>query len=339
MTLSVVIVSYASSGHVLATLDVVRAQLQPGDEVVVVDNASPDGTADLVAGAAPWARLERSATNTGFAGGANRGAELARGALLLFLNPDAVPEPGALDALRAGAARWDAWQGLLLRDDAELVNSAGGEVHYLGVAWAGGCDAPARDAGRDPRPIGFASGACLAVSRARFLALGGFSAPFFMYCEDVDLSLRVRLAGGRVGIEPAARFRHDYDFGKGPEKWLGLERNRWWTVLRTYPWPLLAAVLPAMLGLELALLVVAARGGWLPAKARATRAAAGGLPRVLRERRDIQARRAIPAAAFVAALRDVVESPYVPAAAQGSPAGALLRAYGLLVRLACRIDR
>ncbi len=139
MTLSVVIVTYASSGHVLATLAAVRAQLDPGDEVVVVDNASPDGTADLIGQAAPWIRLERSATNSGFAAGCNRGAELARGELLLFLNLDAIPQPGALAALRAGAARWDAWQGLLLRDD-EVVNSAGGAVHYLGVAWAGGCD-------------------------------------------------------------------------------------------------------------------------------------------------------------------------------------------------------
>ena len=337
MRLSVVIVSYASSGHVLETLAAVRAQLGPGDEVVVVDNASPDGTAELIARAAPWVRLDRRTTNAGFAAAGNRGAELARGELLLFLNPDAVPEPGALAALRAGAVRWDAWQGLLLRAGGELVNSAGGEIQYLGIAWAGGCDGPVT--GEAPRAVGFASGACLAIARERFLALGGFPARYFMYYEDVDLSLRVRLAGGRVGIEPGARFRHDYDFAKGPAKWRRLERNRWWTVVRTYPAPLLAAVLPAMLGLELVLLGVAARDGWLEAKLRAMRAGARGMPRVVHERREIQARRTISSAAFAAALRDAVESPYVPAAAQGPTARRLLRGYGMLVRLACRIDR
>ena len=338
MTLSVVIVTYASSGHVLAALAAVRAQLDPGDEVVVVDNASPDGTADLIGQAAPWIRLERSATNSGFAAGCNRGAELARGELLLFLNPDAIPQPGALAALRAGAARWDAWQGLLLRDD-EVVNSAGGAVHYLGVAWAGGCDSPLIGLARDPRATGFASGGCLAIARERFLSLGGFPAPYFMYYEDVDLSLRVRLAGGSVGIEPAARFRHDYDFEKGAEKWRRLERNRWWTVLRTYPTPLLLAVLPAMLCLEPALLLVAARDRRLTAKLGAMRATAGGLPRVLRERRTIQARRTVSATEFAAALVAVVDSPYLPAATRHRPAAALQRAYGAFVRLACRIDR
>jgi GT2 family glycosyltransferase len=338
VTLSVVIVTYASAAHVLATLDAVRAQIADGDEVVVVDNASPDGTAELIAREAPWVRLERGDRNAGFAAGCNRGARLAGGELLLFLNPDAVPEPGALDAIRAGAPRWEAFQGLVLRG-ADVVNSAGGEVHYLGIAWAGGCDEPAAALKRSPREVGFASGACLAIGRDRFLALGGFPEPFFMYCEDLDLSLRVRLGGGRVGIEPAAVFRHDYDFGGGHDKWRRLERNRWWTLLRTYPAPVLLAVLPALFGLELVLLAVAARDGWLGAKLRAMAAVARGLPRVLRERRAVQARRAIGSAAFASALRDVVDSPYVPAASRGRAARALLRSYGALVRLAAGAGR
>jgi N-acetylglucosaminyl-diphospho-decaprenol L-rhamnosyltransferase len=339
MRLSVIIVTYASAGHVPATLAAVRAQLAPGDEVVVVDNASPDGTADLIARQAAWVRLERSPHNAGFAAGCNRGARLAAGELLLFLNPDAIPEPGALAAVKAGAARWDAFQGLLVRSGAAVVNSAGGEVQYLGLAWAGGCDEPLAGLDRSPRAVGFASGACLAVTRARFLAVGGFPERFFMYCEDVDLSLRLRLAGGRVGIEPAAVFRHDYDFAKGADKWRRLERNRWWIVLRTYPTPLLLSVLPALLGLELLLLAVAARDGWLPAKLRAMAEVGATLPRVLRERRGIQRQRAISAAAFAAGLRDVVESPYVAAASQAAPARALLRGYGALARAASRVDR
>lgn len=319
MRLSVVIVSYDSARFLPATLEAVREQLEPDDEVIVVDNASRDGTADLVA---PWARLERMPVNAGFAAGCNRGAALARGELLLFLNPDAVPEPGALAAMRAGAARWDVLQGLVVGDDG-AVSSAGGEIHYLGIAWAAHGDAPPA-----PREVGFASGACLAIARDRFLALGGFPERFFMYCEDVDLSLRARLAGGRVGIEPAAVFRHDYAFLKGADKWRRLERNRWWTVLRTYPVPLLAAVLPAMLALELVLLVVAARGGWLGAKLRAMGEVARSLPATLRERRDVQ--RTIPAGEFAAALRDVVDSPYV--AAPGGVGRAMLRGYGALVR-------
>ena len=75
-----------------------------------------------------------------------------------------------------------------------------------------------------------------------------------MYGEDLDLGLRLRLAGQGVGIVPAARADHDYAFVKGDYKWFHLERNRWWTMLGAYPAPLLALVLPALLAFEVALL-------------------------------------------------------------------------------------
>ena len=81
-----------------------------------------------------------------------------------------------------------------------------------------------------------------------------------MYCEDLDLSLRLRLAGWEVGIAPAARVEHAYDFDKGARKWFLLERNRWWTILADYPPRLLALLAPGLLAQELALLGVAARG-------------------------------------------------------------------------------
>ena len=70
-----------------------------------------------------------------------------------------------------------------------------------------------------------------------------------------------------MGIAPAARVEHDYDFEKGGRKWFLLERNRWWTIVSDYPAALLALLAPALLAAELGLLVVAARGGWLGAEA------------------------------------------------------------------------
>lgn len=308
-SVSVVVVTYANADEIAATLAVVREQLREGDELIVLDNASPDATAVAVAAAAPDARLIAAATNTGFAAGANAAAAQAHGDLLVLLNPDCVLEAGALDALRAGAARWDVWQGLVLHDDGATINTAGGEMHPLGLAWAGACDRPRSDAG-DAGEVAFASGAFLAIRRELWQRLGGLPEPFFMYCEDVDLSLRARLAGLRVGAEPDAVARHAYDFAKGARKWRALERNRWLVVLRTYPPGLLAAVLPAMLALEPILMAIAARDGWLAAKLAAQLDVARALPRTLRERRDVQRSRSVGSARFAAALTPTLDSPY-----------------------------
>jgi N-acetylglucosaminyl-diphospho-decaprenol L-rhamnosyltransferase len=169
---------------------------------------------------------------------------------------------------------------------------------------------PVSAAPRVPTEVAFLSGACLAIPRAAWRAAEGFAEHFFMYCEDVDLSLKLRLSGESLAVIPDARVQHSYQFAKGDRKWRLLERNRWATVLRTYPGPLLAVVLPAMLMTEVAVWAVAIRGGWGRMKALATLDLARSLPRLLRERRRIQSGRRVDAAAFAGALTAELSSPY-----------------------------
>ena len=326
--LSVVIVTYNSAPAMRATVPALLAQLGPGDELVVVDNGSDDGTLALVRQLAPNAVAIESTGNVGFAAGANAGARAAHGELLVILNPDATPGPGFVDAIRSPGGDWAAWMGLVRAGDG--INSSGGIVHFTGIAWAG------QAAPGGPREVAFLSGACLAIPRASFLEAGGFAEPFFMYQEDVDLSLRLRLAGQRVGIEPAAVVDHDYEFAKGPDKWRLLERNRWATIVRCYPGGLLALLVPALAATELALLVVAAAGGWLPQKLAAIWETARALPRLLRERRAIQAGRTISAADFAAALTPDLDSPFLGRAGRSRLLRALLRGYWRLVLAALR---
>jgi GT2 family glycosyltransferase len=175
--------------------------------------------------------------------------------------------------------------------------------------------------------VAFASGACLAVPRTTWERLGGFPEHYFMYHEDVDLSLRIRLAGGRVGLEPAAAVDHDYTFGKGPAKWRRLERNRWATILRCYPGPLLALLAPALLATELALLPAAAAGGWLPQKVRASAETLAALPSLWRERRAVQATRRVSAGEFAAWLSPELDSPFLGRVGRSTVLRACLRAY------------
>ncbi|MGN6816344.1 MAG: hypothetical protein ACTHK3_09715, partial [Solirubrobacterales bacterium] len=181
-----------------------------------------------------------------------------------------------------------------------------------------------------------ASGACLAIPLAAWHRIGGFPERFFMYHEDVDLSVRLRLAGGVVGIEPSAVVAHDYEFGANGDKWRWLERNRLAFLVRTYPASLLMLLAPVLLATELALLFVSAAGGWGRQKLTANFEALRWLPRLLRERRSIQRQRAISAAEFASRLTPDLDSPLISTAARSLPARLALRTYWRAVRLLLR---
>ena len=331
--IAVVVVTHDSAGHVAETLRALLGQLRDDDELIVVDNGSRDGTVGAVRAAAPRAWVVEQ-DNRGFAGGASAGAALAAAPLLLFLNPDARPAPGCLDELRRVAAvqlGWGAWQALVTMDGGATINTAGNVTHFLGMGWAGRCGRPVAEAPAQPAEVSFASGAALAVRREAWDRAGGFDERYFMYCEDLDLGLRLWLGGWAVGIAPAARVEHDYDFEKGGRKWFLLERNRWWTILADYPTLLLLLLLPALLGAEVALLAVAARGGWLRQKLRAQAAVIRALPEMLERRRAVQAGRVVGAAEFARRLTADLDSPYIAPLAEIAPLAALQRAYWALV--------
>ena len=328
--LSVVVVTYHDAAPLRAALPALLPQLGPDDELLIVDNASTDGTLAAARELAPDALLFENGENLGFAAAANQGAARASGDLLLFLNPDSVPAAGFAEAIRAPLRErrgWSAWMGLVTLDGGSTVNTSGGVVHFTGIAWAGQAGEPVERAPREPREVAFASGACLAVPREVWRRLDGFPEHYFMYCEDVDLSLRLWLAGERVGIEPTARVDHAYEFEKGPLKWRLLERNRWATLIRTYPSQLLAVLAPALIATELVLAVVAVAGGWGAQKARATTDVLQALPRLLAERRAVQARGTVSAREFACRLTTNLSSPYVGRLGRSRLMRVLLRAY------------
>ena len=114
------------------------------------------------------------------------------------------------------------------------------------------------------------------------------------------------------------------------EKWFWLERNRLRTVLAVYPTALLLLLAPALIAAELALLVLAGRGGWLTAKLRAQFAVLAGLPEIARRRRRVQATRSISAAAFAGRLTASLESDFVPDIGDGPIGHAQAGYWGLI---------
>jgi GT2 family glycosyltransferase len=310
--IAVVVVTHQNADHVGQTLRAVAAQMDAGDELIVVDNASSDGTPEAVREAVPDAVVLEQRSNLGFAGGCGAGAAASSASLLFFLNPDATPGDGCLDELRRIAGErsgWGAWQALVTMDGGTTINTSGNVTHYLGIGWAGSLGEPIASAPAEPVEVSFASGAALMVRRSEWERLDGFDDRYFMYGEDMDLGLRLWLSGSAVGIAPAARVEHDYEFAKGERKWFLLERNRWWTVVSDYPTRLLVLLAPALILSELAVMIAATKGGWLGAKLRAQGAVLRELPQMLERRRRVQARRAVSEHAFAQELSDRLDNP------------------------------
>ncbi|HET6999535.1 MAG TPA: glycosyltransferase [Solirubrobacterales bacterium] len=334
-TLSVLIVAWNSREELARTLPALLPELDDGDELIVVDNDSGDGTSEAVEAMAPRTQVLRTGRNLGFAAGCNAGAAAASGDLLVILNPDAAPLPGFGEAIRKPWLEqrgWAAWQALVADKGATEINSVGNPVHFTGIVWAGGHGRPiaeAPPAGEVPA----LSGACLAIPLDTWNEVGGFPERFFLYHEDVDLSLRLRLRGGVLGIEPAAVVDHDYEFGAREHKWRWLERNRLAFLVRAYPTALLILLAPALLATELALLAVSASGGWGRQKLAANWEALRWLPRLLRERRQVQATRTVSAAEFASWLTPDLDSPFISPLARSLPARLVLRSYWRAVRM------
>ena len=232
-------------------------------EVVLVDNGCTTDAVDRLRDVA-GVHVVSPATNTGFAGGCNLGAQHASGEVLVLVNSDAVVEPEAVVALArvlddegVGIASGS----LRLRDRPDTMNSAGNPVHFLGLSWAGGLGEPASSYG-ERREVASATGAVMALRRETWDALGGFWEPMFAYCEDLELSLRCRQRGWSVEFVPDAVALHAYEFHRNELKMYLLERNRLLVLLTVYEARTLALVAAPLLALEVAVLVVALRQGW-----------------------------------------------------------------------------
>jgi GT2 family glycosyltransferase len=209
---SVIVLAWNGAAYLEPCLLAVLAQDYADFEVIVVDNASTDGSAELVAERFPEVRLIRNAHNLGFSGGNNVGLQAATGDVMVVLNQDTVVQPGWLAAL-VGAFE-DPAVGLagckILYPDGKTIQHAGGyllwpiaEGKHYGI---GELDRGQYDQARE---VEYLTGAAMAIRRTVFERVGGFDEQFFPgYYEDGDLCLRARQAGFKVVYWPTAVVHH-----------------------------------------------------------------------------------------------------------------------------------
>jgi GT2 family glycosyltransferase len=296
---TVIVVAY-NSGHLLADcMSAVTAQTFEDFEILLVDNASNDGAVEALGPLDPRVRVLRPGRNLGFAAGNNLAAREAKGKWLALLNPDAIAGPDWLakidDAVRRypGFAMFGSTQ--LRASNPALLDGAGDHYHPLGVAWRGGEGGPAEIVDTDAEVFGPCAAAAI-YRRDIFERVGGFAESFFCYYEDVDLAFRLRLAGERCLQLARARVHHVGSVSAGAGSAFihyHVTRNRIWTFLRGMPGPLLFVMLPTLVASLLLRLLLSPIIGDFSPRSRAIIDALRDLPRVLRERREIQATRKV----------------------------------------------
>ena len=222
---SILVVSYNTRELTLAAIGSAAAETHVAHEIIVVDNASADGSAAAIAAHSTSPRVVALGDNIGFARANNVAARAATGDYLLLLNPDTIVRDGAIDKLLAFARanpQAQIWGGRTLFADGRLNPSScwrrmtlwnlfcrasgltgifAGSSIFNGEAMAGW----PRDTVRE---VDIVSGCFLLVRRDFWQRLGGFDPTFFMYGEEADLCLRARALGARPMITPEATIVH-----------------------------------------------------------------------------------------------------------------------------------
>ena len=305
----VLIVNYNSGAWLQRCLAALCRQTLAAFEAHVVDNGSRDTSFAQARAAITDPRITFTALgdNLGFAAGNNRAAEGATAPFLATLNPDAEPAPDWLERLLAAA---DAHPEVALFGSTQLdaadparFDGTGDRYFALGLPWRGGHGRPAHAVPHLGRTFSPCAAAAL-YRRDGFVALGGFDPDFFCYIEDVDLAFRWRLRGGQVLQVGDAVVHHAGGASAAPSGFAAYHgmRNLIWAFIKNMPAPLFWLLLPghaALLALLLARGVLQGNGA---AVGRGLLHALVALPAVWRQRRAVQAQRAVSSGTIAAAL-------------------------------------
>ncbi|MGF1581382.1 MAG: glycosyltransferase family 2 protein [Gemmataceae bacterium] len=248
-SLSIVIPTYNGLHHLKRCLPSVLQYAPSPTQVIVVDDASTDGTTDWVRSHFPEAELIPFSTNVGFCRAVNAGIDIARGDIVELLNNDTEVCAGwaeaALEHFQEPSVGSVA--PLVLVMDADKIDSAGQNYHVCGWAQPRGYGRPVTPKYLTPQEVFGASGSSGFYRRAALNQVGGMLPEYDAYLEDTDLAFRLRWAGYRCVYEPTSRVYHrgSASYGKQSQRvlrWLSRnEELNFWTNL---PWKQLLLGLP-----------------------------------------------------------------------------------------------
>lgn len=299
--IAVIILSYNGIRHLPACIDSVTRQSYPSGEyrIVVVDNASDDGSTAWVAEHCPHVKVIANSNNKGYAGGNNVGIQWAREQgydYMVLLNQDMRVADGWLKNLVAVAEQDDRIgivQSKILSAAQEYrINTAGNPLHYLGFSWSGGYKRLSSEF-LENIPIPLASGGSLLIKSAVIEKIGLLDEYMFLYHEDADWSWRARRAGFDVWLAAESKAYHHYFFSIGGKKFYWSERNRLIALFSNYRAGTLLVLAPWFVVTEAALLVYAFFSGWLKHKIKSYGGFVLAIPHIAKRRRMARSYRSL----------------------------------------------
>lgn len=296
---SVIIPNYNGLRFLATLLDALNGQSFRDFEVILADDASTDDSVAFVEATYPTVRLLVNRRNVGFARTCNMAVDAAHGHMVVLLNNDTEPEPTWLAELAkvvcANPQAATVTSKLLLFTERQKLHTTGDLLGIDGIPRNRGVWEVDEGQYDDEPTIFSASGGASAFRKDVWQQLGGFDEEFWMYLEDVDLGFRAQLAGWGAVFAPAARVYHHLSAtGGGVTASYYVGRNTIWTLAKNMPTTLLLRNLPVILLAQLEITIDALaniRGAAARARLRGQLAGLLGLPRQLRKRQLIQARR------------------------------------------------
>ncbi|GAB4479938.1 MAG: glycosyltransferase family 2 protein [Anaerolineae bacterium] len=298
---SIVIPNWNGLAHLPDCLDSLRAQTYPHIEVIVADNASTDGSQEALARDYPWVQVVALPENRGFTGACNAGMRAARGAIVILLNNDTEADPHWVEEVAAAFERHPeagmVASKMLLFDQRDHLHTAGDLYRVDGLPVNRGVWQPDGPEYNEERYVFSACGGSSAYRREMLDQVGLLADEFFFSMEDVDLGWRAQLAGWRCVYAPKAVVYHKLKAtGGGATASYYDGRNTLWVIARSYPAELWRKYRWAIIRAQ-GRRALAALRAWRGKEARAQLSGmlAGllTLPRVLRQRRAIQAMRRV----------------------------------------------
>ncbi|TAN71707.1 MAG: glycosyltransferase family 2 protein [Gallionella sp.] len=247
----------------LRCLESIRTQTLQPSRVIVIDNASSDGSEAAAAKAFPEFTIVALNENCGFAAANNYAVKIADDCeWLALLNPDAYAAQNWLERLLDAAQRNNGFSvfgtRMLMDNDPSLLDGVGDVYHISGLAWRKGHGMPAYGRFEEPVEIISPCAAAALYCRQGFLAVGGFDEDYFCYMEDVDLGLRFHLFGLRCLYVPGSLVRHTGAALTGNHSDFSIyhgHRNLVWTYIKNMPGALFWLLLPVHLALNIVAIV------------------------------------------------------------------------------------